>query len=90
MAQPDDIFDPAELRAWEKDPRGQRFWNALREMGNVRMSGIRKELEAGNLYKATHLAGGLEAVDEARQLVDLVIEEHKKDLEDEQSEKEKA
>jgi hypothetical protein len=81
----EELFDPAELRAWERDPRGQRYWEGLREMGNIRMSGVRKELEIGNTNKAIHLAGGLEAVDEARQLVDIIIEEHKKDQEEKES-----
>lgn len=90
MAQNDELFDPAELRAWEKDPRGKRFWDSLREMGNRRMSGIRKELKTGNQHQATHLAGELEAIDEVLQLVPIIIEEYQAEQEDEKAEKEKA
>ena len=90
MAQPNELFDPAELRDWEKDPRGKRFWDALLEMGNRRMSGIRKELKTGNSSLATHLAGELEAIDEVRQLVDIIIDEYRAEQEDEKEEKEKA
>ena len=90
MASNNDLFDPAELRAWENDPRGKRFWESLREMGNRRMSGIRKELKTGNHAQATHLAGELEAIDEVRQLVDIIIDEYRAEQEDEKAEKEKA
>lgn len=87
MSQPEDLFDPAELRAWEKDPRGKRFWEAIREMGNRRMSGIRTALRAGNQHDvATHLAGELEAIDEVRQLVDIIIDEYRAEQEDRQKE----
>ncbi len=83
MAREEDLFDPAEFRAWESDPRGERFWDAIREMGNVRMSAIRTALRTGNQYdRATHLAGELEAIDEVRQLVDLIIEEYRAEQED--------
>lgn len=88
MAPSNELFDPAELRAWETDPRGKRFWDALREMGNRRMSGIRKELKTGNHSQATHLAGELEAIDEVRQLVDIIIDEFRAEQEDEKAEKE--
>lgn len=90
MAQNNELFDPAELRAWENDPRGKRFWDDLREMGNRRMSGIRKELEGGNHSLATHLCGELKAIDEVRQLVDVIIDEYRAEQEDEKAEKEKA
>jgi hypothetical protein len=76
-------FDPAELRAGQADPRGERFWDAIREMGNRRMSGIRAALKAGNQHdQATHLAGELEAIDEVRQLVDIIIDEYRAEQED--------
>lgn len=82
MVQPDsDPFDPAELRAWERDPRGAPFWAALVEMGNRRMSGVRRELKVGQHNLATHLAGELEAIDEVRQLVDVIIQEYRDDQE---------
>lgn len=88
MAQPDDLFDPAELRAWQNDPRGERFWEAILEMGNRRMTGIRTALRAGNQHDtATHLAGELEAIDEVRQLVDLIIDEHRAEQEEKEQEK---
>lgn len=77
MALEEDLFDPAEFRAWESDPRGKRFWDAIREMGNGRMSAIRTALKAGSHDQATHFAGELEAIDEVRQLVDLIIEEYR-------------
>jgi hypothetical protein len=87
----EELFDPAELREWQKDPRGQRFWDALLEMGNKRMSGIRAALRAGNQHdQATHLAGELEAIDEVRQLVDIIIDEYRAEQEDENAQKEKA
>lgn len=84
MAQPDeDLFDPAEFRAWQGDPRGQRFWEAIQEMGNRRMTAIRTALRTGNQHdQATHFAGELEAIDEVRQLVDLIIEEYRAEQED--------
>ncbi len=85
----EDMFDPAELLAWEKDPRGERFWEALREMGNRRMTGIRRELKSGNQIQATHIAGELEAIDEVRQLVAIIIEEYRAEQEEE-AEKEQA
>ena len=95
MAQPKDskveLFDPAELRDWQDDPRGKAFWNALMEMGNKRMSGIRSALRSGDQHdEATHLAGELEAIDEVRQLIDILIDEYRAEKEEEQSEKEKA
>ncbi|HTG45204.1 MAG TPA: hypothetical protein VK633_11805 [Verrucomicrobiae bacterium] len=77
MASDEEPFDPAEFRAWEQDPRGRPFWDAIREMGNRRMSGIRTALKAGHHDQATHLAGELEGIDEVRQLVDLIIEEYR-------------
>jgi hypothetical protein len=90
MAQPKDhnakedieLFDPAEFRAWQQDPRGKRFWDAIIDMGNLRMSGVRTALKSGNYLQATHLAGELEAIDEVRQLVDLIIDEYRGEEED--------
>lgn len=84
MAHPEeDLFDPAEFRAWENDPRGKRFWEAVRDMGNSRMNAIRTALKAGNQHdQATHLAGELEAIDEVRQLVDLIIDEYRAEADD--------
>lgn len=89
MAQPnDDLFDPAELKAWAADPRGAPFWEAVLAMGNKRMSGVRTALKAGNQHdQATHLAGELEAIDEVRQLVDIIIDEYRADQEDKEQEK---
>jgi ATP adenylyltransferase/5',5'''-P-1,P-4-tetraphosphate phosphorylase II len=89
MAHSEELFDPAELRAWQSDPRGKRFWDAVQEMGNLRMKGVRQALRTGNQHdQATHLAGELEAVDEIRQLVDIIIDEHRKDQDEEKAEKE--
>jgi hypothetical protein len=83
MAQSEDLFDPAELKAWAADPRGARFWEAVVEMGNKRMSGIRLALKAGSQHdQATHLAGELEAIDEVRQLVDIIIDEFRAEQDD--------
>lgn len=79
----DELFDPAEFRAWREDPRGRRYWDAILDMGNRRMGAIRTALKAGNQHDlATHLAGELEAIDEVRQLVDLIIEEYRAELDD--------
>jgi len=79
----EDLFDPAEFRAWQQDPRGERFWDAIRDMGNRRMMAIRTALKAGNQHDAaTHLAGELEAIDEVRQLVDLIIDEYRAEAEE--------
>ena len=81
-------FDPQEFREWATDPKGEPFWDAVREMGNRRMTGIRNALKAGNQHDAaTHLAGELEAIDEVRQLVDIIIDEFRAE-QDEQQEKE--
>jgi hypothetical protein len=82
----EDLFDPAEFRAWQNDPRGQRFWDSLREMGNRRMSAIRSALKANDHNYATHMAGELEAIDEVRQLVDLIIEEYRAEQDDKSKE----
>lgn len=88
MALEEDLFDPAEFRAWESDPRGKRFWESIRDMGNGRMSAIRTALKAGDQHdRATHLAGELEAIDEVRQLVDLIIEEYRAEERDKQEAK---
>jgi len=90
MAQPDDLFDPAELRAWASDPRGARFWEAVLEMGNKRMNGMRVALKTGNQHDAaTHLAGELEAIDEVRQLVDIIIDEYRAEQDDKAAEEKK-
>ncbi len=53
------------------------------------MGGVRNALKQGQHDTAMHLAGELEAIDEVRQLVDLIIDEHRAEQEDEKEEKEK-
>lgn len=84
----DETFDPAELRDWEKDPRGERFWLELRKRGNAMMTAVRRSVAGNDLTGAAIYEGNLQAFEETLQLVDLIVREHREAQEDEETKKE--
>ncbi len=75
-------FSPEDLREWETDQRGKRFWQELRSMAAVRMSGIRQSIFKGEHNQAAILAGELNMAEEILQLIDIIIEEEKEEQEE--------
>ena len=68
-------WTPEDLREWQIDKRGSRYWQELEEMANKRVQGITDALDAKDTQSAIQLNGELNGIKEAMQAVDLIIAE---------------
>jgi hypothetical protein len=70
-------FTPEDLREWQIDKRGARYWKELEEMANKRVNGISDRLNNNDTAQALILNGELNGIRECMQLVDIIIDENK-------------
>lgn len=74
-------FDAESLRAWQKDPRGQIFWEKCREMFTDAVSQIRHYSRNGDVGNTSYHSGWSDCIEEVIQLPDLIIQEQKSNKE---------
>ena len=75
-------FTPEDLREWQIDKRGARYWQELQEMANKRVNAVTTALDKLETERAIALNGELNGIREAMQLIDIIVDEEK-DLEGE-------
>ena len=70
-------FTPEDLREWQIDKRGARYWQELEEMANKRVNAICSALDNMKTQEAIAMNGELNGIREAMQLVDIIVAEEK-------------
>ena len=81
-------FSPDDLIQWKKDPRGEPFWEELRERFANRISGLRSAVRLGDNHTSAIHSGAIDLIEEVLQLPDVIIQEQKSAEEDKRKEEE--
>ncbi len=83
-------FSAEDLRDWQKDNRGEPFWEELRDMFANRISGLRTTSKKGESVNSAFLAGEIAMIEEVLQLPDVIIQEDILAKEDKKKESEES
>lgn len=73
--------DLEEMKAWAKDPKGEPFWQTLREMFADGVHNLRAEARSGDTVKAARWAGHTDTIEEVLDLPALIVQKAAKENE---------
>jgi hypothetical protein len=68
-------FSPDDLKEWRKDPKGEVFWEAVKENFSRAISNLRNAVRTGDFHKAAYDASQADAAEEMLQLHEVLIKE---------------
>lgn len=77
----DQDFDPTALRDWRKNPDGAVFWREIELMKEDGTMDMRDAIKKGQLADAARFQGHVETLEEILNLVSILIDNRKKDIE---------
>jgi hypothetical protein len=71
----DQEFSPESLREWERDKRGEPFFEELRRLFAKGIAEVREASRKGDAVQTAYYTGKTDVVEEVLQLVDIIIQE---------------
>ena len=70
-------FSTDDLKDWRKDPKGEPFWEAVKDNFARAISNLRNSVRNGDYNKAAYDASQADAAEEMLQLHEVLIKEQK-------------